>query len=157
VKFMNEGAKYWGVWCRACSEPVAFDTRPYHQFGLGSASVRPGAIRCGRGHSQIYYPRDFHFFASAVAITEETMQENRTTYIATNPYSQFSSGAPREISHREQPAVKEAVKVAVVVREPDEVPEDKARTKIPAPDAAREIARKAAKARWASWAVKKAM
>ncbi|MGA1983969.1 MAG: hypothetical protein ABSG84_16065 [Acidobacteriaceae bacterium] len=53
--------------------------------------------------------------------------------------------------------MKEKVEVVVVVRKPDDVEEDKARTKIPAPDAAREIARKAAKARWASWAGKKAM
>ena len=50
---------YWGILCRACSEPVAFNTRPYHEFGLGSASVRPGAIRCSHGHNHIYFPARF--------------------------------------------------------------------------------------------------
>jgi hypothetical protein len=154
---MSSETKYWGIWCRACLEPVAFDTRPYHQFGLGSASVRPGAIRCGRGHNHIYFPRDFRFFASAVAISEETMQENRSAYIATNPFSEFSSGALREFPAREQPAAEEKIEAAVVARTPDDLEEDKLGSKPPAAEAPRDIARKAAKARWMSWAGKKIM
>jgi len=154
---MSKETKHWGIWCRACSEPVAFDTRPYHSFGLGSASVRPGAIRCGRGHSHIYFPRDFRFFASAVAITEETMQENRAAYIATNPSPRFSSGAPRAFLPQEQSAMREKIEAAVLARKPDDLKEDKMRWKALAPEAPREIARKAAKARWASWAGKRIM
>jgi len=85
------------------------------------------------------------------------MQENRATYIATNPFSQFSSGAPRELQPREQPATKEKIEAVVVARAPDDVEEDKTRWKPVASEAPREIARKAAKARWASWAGKKIM
>jgi hypothetical protein len=89
---MSEQEAYWGILCRSCREPIAFDARPYREFGLGRANTRPGAIRCCHGHNHIYFPRDFHFFASVVPITEETMKENRAVYIATNPSPQFSLG-----------------------------------------------------------------
>ena len=50
---------YWGVICRTCRELVAFDNCPYISFGPGAAGMKPGAIRCGRGHNHIYFPRDF--------------------------------------------------------------------------------------------------
>jgi hypothetical protein len=87
---MSEQKPYWGIKCRTCREPVAFDIRPYHEFGLGSVNVRPGAIRCSRGHNHIYFPRDFRFFSSVAPITEETMQENRATYMAINSSPQLS-------------------------------------------------------------------
>jgi hypothetical protein len=89
---MSEQGTYWGILCRTCRGLVAFDTRPYHEFGLGRANARPGAILCDQGHNHIYFPRDFHFFASAVPITEEMMQQNRATYAATNTSPQFSFG-----------------------------------------------------------------
>jgi hypothetical protein len=87
---MSEETTYWGILCRTCSEPVAFDIRPY-KFGLGSASVRPGAICCVHGHNHIYFPRDFGFFLSAIPIADATMQENRAAYRAINPSPETSS------------------------------------------------------------------
>jgi len=43
---MSDETTYWGILCRACSEPVAFDICPCHLRGPGAANVRPGAIRC---------------------------------------------------------------------------------------------------------------
>jgi hypothetical protein len=90
---MSKETTYWGILCRACSEPVAFDTDPYHEFGLGRANIVPGAIRCVHGHNHIYFPRDFRFFPSSVPITDATMQENRATYWAINPSPQPSCDA----------------------------------------------------------------
>lgn len=134
---MSKEATYWGILCRACSEPVAFDSRPYHEFGLGSANVRPGAIRCGHGHNHIYFPRDFHFFASAAPITEETMRENRTVYFAIN----CSSEPTLDTALANLPGDRWAPQAV----RPEGV----------APDARREAAQKAAKIRWANWASKK--
>jgi hypothetical protein len=82
---MNNETTYWGILCRSCSEPVAFDIQPFRTFGLERGNVKPGAIRCVHGHNYIYFPRDFSFFSSAVAISDETMQANRAAYRAINP------------------------------------------------------------------------
>ena len=79
----NETA-YWGILCRTCLGPVAFDVSPYPSFGPGAANVRPSAIRCGQGHNHIYFPRDFRFFFSAAPITDSVMQESRDTHRAFN-------------------------------------------------------------------------
>ncbi len=71
---------YWGVFCRTCQEPVAFDTPPYRASGLGGVHTRPGGICCERGHSHIYFPRDFRFFSSETPISEATMEANRAAY-----------------------------------------------------------------------------
>ena len=81
---MSSETTYWGVLCRTCARPIAFDTRPFHQSGLGAANTKPGAIRCFLGHNHIYFPRDFHFFPSTAVITDVTMQENRAVYGAIN-------------------------------------------------------------------------
>jgi hypothetical protein len=82
---MSEHTTYWGVLCRTCGELVAFDTPPYVSFGPGAASMKPGAIRCNRGHTHIYYPRDYSFRPSANPISEATMDANRTLYCKINP------------------------------------------------------------------------
>ena len=81
----SSGETYWGVFCRGCSGEIAFDRAPYHADGLGSAGMKPGAIRCAAGHLYIYFPRDFRFFDSLSTIAEETMEQNRTAYAARNP------------------------------------------------------------------------
>jgi hypothetical protein len=82
---------YWGVLCRTCSEPVAFDSCPYpSSFGPGAQNVKPGAVRCRHGHNHVYFPRDFRFFSSAVPISDAVVQENRDAYRAINPSSQIS-------------------------------------------------------------------
>jgi hypothetical protein len=78
---------YWGVLCRTCSKPVAFDTLPCHKGGLGSINLRPGAISCEVGHNHIYFPRDFRFFAADALITGKTMDDNRLAHRAINPSS----------------------------------------------------------------------
>jgi hypothetical protein len=133
---MSKETTYWGILCRTCSEPVAFDVRPYHEFGLGSANIRPGAIRCARGHNHIYFPRDFHFFPSSVPITEESMQKNRAIYLAINRSSEPALDAAPANSPRDQ-SVPQVVRPAGF-----------------APDARRE-ATETAKIRWAHWASKK--
>jgi hypothetical protein len=76
---------YWGVLCRTCRELVAFDGCPYVSFGPGAAGMKPGAIRCGRGHNHIYFPRDFRFIDATVPVTDAAMTENRESYRAINP------------------------------------------------------------------------
>jgi hypothetical protein len=75
---------YWGVKCRTCQELVAFDVCPYLSFGAGAASMKPGAICCSQAHNHIYFPRDFQFILSTVAISDEGMRVNRETYRAIN-------------------------------------------------------------------------
>jgi hypothetical protein len=87
---MSNEAKYWGILCRSCSEPVAFDIQPGRTFELGTAKLRPGAIRCAHGHNYIYFPSDFRFFTSSAPIAEATMQENREAYSAINPSPRLS-------------------------------------------------------------------
>jgi len=88
---VESSGTYWGVFCRGCSEPIAFDRAPFHANGLGSAGVKPGAILCAHRHLYIYFPRDFRFFDSVSAIAEETMEQNRAAYAARNPSFQAAS------------------------------------------------------------------
>jgi len=150
---MSKETTYWGIRCRACSEPVAFDTRPYHEFGLGSANTRPGAIRCVHGHNHIYFPRDFGFFPSPVPITEASMQENRRAYLAINPsHEPLCDPLPGE------PLIPRENDDADIHRAgPSHLKEGKARPASLVPDARSEIAQLAVKARWKDWASKKAM
>jgi hypothetical protein len=90
---------YWGVSCRTCGDLVAFDIGPCPAFGLGSRILKPGAIRCVQGHNHIYFPRDFRFFPSEIAIAEVTMQANRTAYIAINPPLEPSSDLSVRMEH----------------------------------------------------------
>jgi hypothetical protein len=76
---------YWGVLCRICAEPIAFGAPCHHQFELESAYAKPGALSCANGHSHIYFPRDFQFFASAATIPEAVMQANREAHPAMKP------------------------------------------------------------------------
>jgi hypothetical protein len=89
----NLGAEtaYWGVPCRTCKELVLFDTYPCNTFGITTATRRPGAIRCTMGHNHIYFPHDFRYWPSAIAIDEATMEHNRTEYLAINPASRLLS------------------------------------------------------------------
>jgi hypothetical protein len=82
---------YWGVLCRTCQGLVAFDMAPYISFGPKATSMRPGAIRCERGHNHIYFPRDFRFVSFAVAISDAVMRENRDLYRAINSLGQRTS------------------------------------------------------------------
>jgi hypothetical protein len=91
---MSNEKTYWGILCRACSEPVAFDIQVCQMFGPGAAD-RPGAIRCAHGHNHIYFPRNFQFFSSAVAITDAVMQENHGAYQAINPARELTSETSR--------------------------------------------------------------
>jgi hypothetical protein len=82
---MSEQTMYWGVLCRICGELVAFDTSPFVSFGPRAASMKPGSIRCSRGHNHIYFPRDYCFHPSADRISEATMEANRILYGKINP------------------------------------------------------------------------
>jgi hypothetical protein len=151
---MSNETTYWGILCRTCSEPVAFDIRPYHSSGLGIANLRPGAIQCAHSHNHIYFPRDFRFLSSAVAISDATMLGNREAYQSINPIHEQSYEAPG-------PSIANAVVNAVVSGLAAEVARERpARPSslVPdprLPDPRRETARMAAKSRWANWALKK--
>jgi hypothetical protein len=82
---MSRETIYWGVLCRVCAEPIAFGAPCHHQFELESAYAKPGALRCANGHSHIYFPRDFQFFASAATIPEAVMRANREAHPAMQP------------------------------------------------------------------------
>jgi hypothetical protein len=144
---MPEGTTYWGVFCRTCQEPVAFDTPPFHEFGLGSVNDKPGAILCGNGHNHIYFPRDFHFFESQSAIGEVTMLENRERYKAVNPSRRASieplapmSSITRESHKPDSPA--------------DVQSNGERRATRDIAVARREVQR-TVRLRWANWAIKK--
>ena len=87
MRTMNQERTYWGVTCRSCQQPIAFDIAPYHQAGLGILNLRPGTINCASGHLHIYFPHDFHFFQSESLITDTVMQANRDAYWDRNPSS----------------------------------------------------------------------
>jgi hypothetical protein len=148
-EFMNEQVTYWGILCRSCLQPVAFETSSNQGFVFGSANTRPGAIRCAEGHNHIYFPRDFRFTPSAVAITEATMRANREAYKATNPSPSHSSGyLHAEPSHVQQKRVSSLSAGAPLI--------DKGRLASLVSDARKE-AQQVAKERWANWALKKAL
>jgi hypothetical protein len=138
---------YWGILCRKCLDPVAFDVCPYPSFGPGAANVKPSAIRCGQGHNHIYFPRDFRFLPSAVPIADSVMQQNRDAYRAINPAPALPRHAEGGLSHARP-------------HQPSDIPPNKpdiaeTRHPIPAPDSRRETAQMAAKQIWARWALKK--
>ena len=81
---MSNETIYWGILCRQCSELVAFGAPSHQHFEVESECARPGAIRCANGHNYIYFPRDFRFFTSAVAIPEAVMQRNLEAHSAIN-------------------------------------------------------------------------
>ena len=94
-KISLPGAKphptYWGILCRTCAALVVFSTRPLQNFGPDAENSHAGAIRCSKDHNHIYFPRDFRLYPSAVAISDETMQENLAVYKTINPSWESSS------------------------------------------------------------------
>lgn len=142
-------AVYWGVLCRTCRELVAFDIPPYASFGPEAASMKPGAIRCARGHNHIYFPRDFQFIPSAVSISDAVMLENRDAYSAINRVSPALSGH-LTWTDTEPEAIHE-------VPAPPSSPISPRPPISLASDPRRETAEAAAKQRWTIWAGKKAM
>jgi hypothetical protein len=151
---MGSETIYWGVLCRACSEPIAFGAPSHRQFELESVYARPGSISCGQGHSFYYFPRDFKFFESAKAITEAVMRLHRETHVAINPIAAvpitaaaavFLSGTrwvpDKELEARSQQAPQGA----------------KAQTVSAGPDLLSAKAQTVARERWAARSIKKAM
>ncbi len=103
---IGDEAPYWGVLCRSCMQLVAFDVRPYRSFGPEGTNIKPGSIRCVNGHNHIYYPRDFQFFFSEVAISDAAMQQNREAFMVINRPSPASSnrvGGPGTIDRVNSP------------------------------------------------------
>jgi hypothetical protein len=112
---------YWGILCRTCLDLVAFDIRPYpSSLGPGAANVKPGAIRCGRGHNHYYFPPDFRFISSAVPINDAAIQENRETYRALNPSSRVSYSDDRSPAEKTE-ALRREVEI---FGEGDDLPSD---------------------------------
>jgi hypothetical protein len=138
---LDHPTTYWGVSCRGCSEVVAFDVAPYTSFGPRAASTRPGAIRCSLGHSYVYFPGDFQFLASSVAISDEVMRKNRDAFQADNPARPTRAQYPR-------PFVRSVVHVAAFVEGLLGLA-----TLNPNP---RKVAETAAQGSWAEWATRKA-
>jgi hypothetical protein len=112
--------------------------------------MKPGAIRCSQGHNHIYFPRDFGFRASPVAIAEAAMRENRDVYRAIN-----SPGIrlPHEYVPEEVAAAADAESVGG--KSGGEPESGKVRPAKIGADPRREAAREAAKERWADWANRK--
>jgi len=100
LNLRDDETTYWGVLCRTCSEPIAFDINPHPSFGPGSSNVKAGAIRCGRGHNHIYFPRDFRILSSALPICGVVMLENREAYKAINSSYQNSNSDNRSPSEK---------------------------------------------------------
>jgi hypothetical protein len=80
----------WEILCRTCEELVAFGTTPAHNSGPGAEGSRPGTIRCTRGHTHIYFSRNFCLYLSPVKIADTTMQDNVRIYKAINPFWESS-------------------------------------------------------------------
>ena len=141
---------YWGILCRKCMELVAYGTAPPRSTGPGVEGSSPGTVRCTKGHTHIYFPRDFRLFPSAVTIAEATLQNNLESFRATNPFWEFSSD-PRTA----QPTI------SIVRQESDIDAEALSTTDGPRArlitDRPRDTANKAGKDRWASWALKKTL
>jgi hypothetical protein len=150
---MSVETMYWGILCRSCSEPVAFDTGSHHEYRLGSANASPGAIRCINGHNHIYFPRDFRFFPSSVSITETTVQENRQAYLSINPSTEPSCGPPPGEPLIPRDSDKSDIRQGGL----SHLKVAKARPASLVPDPRRQVAQMAAKARWKDWASKKAV
>jgi hypothetical protein len=81
---MSIESTYWGIFCRTCRDPVAFDKSPYHRSAVGVFNLSAGAIRCTNGHDHIYFPRDFAFFSSEKPIVDAVMQDHCVAYRAIN-------------------------------------------------------------------------
>lgn len=137
---------YWGVLCRACSEPVAFGSPSHQQFELETEYGRPGSICCEQGHNFFYFPRDFKFFSSAEVISDAVMQRNRDAHWAINPPAaaptNYLSGKRWTPDKRQEAGAGDVAKPA--------------KTAIARPDPRREAAQAAARERWTNWAIKKA-
>jgi hypothetical protein len=150
-KISLPGAKpdptYWGILCRKCAELVAYGTAPPRSTGPGAEGSSPGTIRCIKGHIHIYFPRDFRLFPSVLAIAEATLQENLETFRAINPLWESSSDPPPP-----QPTVSISKEQFIVAMALNNTGGPLAN--LP-PNPRREIANKAARDRWASWALKK--
>jgi hypothetical protein len=146
----NSATTYWGILCRTCRQLTAFDTRPCISVGPGAPSMKPCAIRCGFGHNHIYFPRDFRLRSSTVPISDAVMQKNCEAFGATNPSSPASSSRPTWRAVEPEPN-----------REPGShlgsLDNDRTRSTHLALDQRRESAQIAAKERWTSWAMRKAM
>jgi len=141
---MKTKTVYWGILCRSCSELVAFVTQPPGRPQLGSDGSRAGTIRCAQGHTHIYFPRDFRFFLSQVAIPDVVLEKNFETYKAINPFWESSFG-PLPV----EPPVR-------IQSKENSFPEEIHREAKTGPprmlaDHRRENARNAAKEMWALW------
>jgi hypothetical protein len=71
---------YWGIECRTCHLPVVLGFRPSHNYGSGSATVRPGTYKCSEGHRHAFFSDDLRFFSFADAVGDAVLQENRASY-----------------------------------------------------------------------------
>ena len=141
---------YWGILCRKCAELVAYGTASPRSNGPGAEGSSPATIRCTKGHTQIYFPRDFRLFPSAVAIAEATLQNNLESFRAINPFWEPSSVPPRT-----PPTVSTARPESDVDAEAlstTEGPRTRLITVTP-----RDAVNKAGKDRWTSWALKKTL
>ena len=136
---------YWGILCRTCADLVAFGATPGQDCGLGTEGSRPGTIRCTKGHTHIYYPRDFGFFPSATIIVDAVIGENVRVYKAVNP--SWSGSVPQGPSNQSGE------------NESGSHEEELDRNIMPSARRASEspsrIAHRAAKDRWATWALNK--
>jgi hypothetical protein len=134
---------YWGVLCRTCAELVAFGASPVEEDDIGAEGSKPGTIRCPKGHTHIYFPRDFRLFPSAAAIEDTTMRANLKVYKTINPYWKDSC----DTSPLEQAIQCSNVRSFDCIQKP---------SASLGPDPRRQNAKKAAGERWANWARKKA-
>jgi hypothetical protein len=151
---MSNETTYWGILCRSCSEPVAFDICRDESFALASANARPGTIRCIHDHTHIYFPRDLRFFPCSAPISAILMEKNREAYLAVNP---SDIPVPDELFGTSYVAT--LAKKNETIFSPN-VPFTEPVTKTqPArlgADPRRKIAQEAASIRWANWASSKA-
>jgi hypothetical protein len=94
---------YWGILCRTCAALVAFGTIPAQNTDPGAEGSKPGTICCNKGHTHIYFPRDFRLYPSTVAIVGATIRENVGIYKAINPSWEFRDAPPgyRQFQRRE--------------------------------------------------------
>jgi hypothetical protein len=161
---MGKEIIYWGVLCRKCSESIAFGAPCHQQFELESTFAKPGAIRCANGHTYIYFPRDFRFFATAAEIPDALMQANREAHRATNPTPTSISGdfqATQSTPPEPEPEPEtESEDVAPAEGHQASSTEPRAKSARASsanyqPDPRRQTANAAAKAWWSQWAIKK--
>jgi hypothetical protein len=136
---------YWGILCRTCADLVAFGTIPGQNSDPGTEDSGPGTIRCTKGHTHIYYPRDFGLFPAVTIIVDTVIRENVRVYKVINP--SWADPLPQESSNRNRknesgsPAEELDRNIMLSARRASEAPG--------------KIARKAAKDRWTAWALNK--